>query len=215
MWNKKEVHWLHVGYNMWPWPLTSLMTLTCAIDISSCALSGSFAYLHFMRVPMGEKFLSLKLLDGFSLLEFLWNCLDPQLCSVRVICTLWACSWTKKLMMTSSNGNIFPVTGHLCGEFTSHRWIPHPMASDVELWCFLCLNKRLSKQSWGWWFETPSRPLWRHSNVYLCNHCMDFLCLKFCELFAHLLPMGVPMSKKLYLCNRWIDFLHLKLCGIV
>ena len=25
-------------------------------------------------------------------------------------------------------------------------------------------NKRLSKQSWGWWFETPSRPLWRHSN---------------------------------------------------
>ena len=22
----------------------------------------------------------------------------------------------------------------------------------------------LSKQSWGWWFETPSRPLWRHCN---------------------------------------------------
>ena len=28
------------------------------------------------------------------------------------------------------------------------------------------LNKRLSKQSWGWWFETPSRSLWRH--------CSDF-----------------------------------------
>ena len=26
------------------------------------------------------------------------------------------------------------------------------------------LNKRLSKQSRGWWFQTPSRPLWRHSN---------------------------------------------------
>ena len=25
-------------------------------------------------------------------------------------------------------------------------------------------NKRLSKQSWDWWFETPSRPLWRHCN---------------------------------------------------
>ena len=24
------------------------------------------------------------------------------------------------------------------------------------------LNKRLSKQSWGWWFETPSGSLWRH-----------------------------------------------------
>ena len=28
------------------------------------------------------------------------------------------------LMMTSSNGNIFRVTGPLCGEFTGHRWIP-------------------------------------------------------------------------------------------
>ena len=26
-------------------------------------------------------------------------------------------------------------------------------------------NKRLSKQSWGWWFETPSIPLWCHFNV--------------------------------------------------
>ena len=26
-------------------------------------------------------------------------------------------------------------------------------------------NERLSKKSWGWWFETPSRPLWRHCNV--------------------------------------------------
>ena len=26
-------------------------------------------------------------------------------------------------------------------------------------------NKRLSKQWWGWWFETTSSPLWRHCNV--------------------------------------------------
>ena len=26
--------------------------------------------------------------------------------------------------MMSSNGNIFRVTGHLCGEFTGPRWIP-------------------------------------------------------------------------------------------
>ena len=26
------------------------------------------------------------------------------------------------------------------------------------------LNKRLSKQSWDWWFETPTRSLWRHRN---------------------------------------------------
>ena len=39
--------------------------------------------------------------------------------------------------MTSSNGNILRVTGHLCGEFTGPRWIPHTKASDAELWCFL------------------------------------------------------------------------------
>ena len=39
-------------------------------------------------------------------------------------------------MMTSSNGNIFRVTGHLCWEFTGHRWNPRTKASDAELWCF-------------------------------------------------------------------------------
>ena len=43
----------------------------------------------------------------------------------------------KFFMMTSSNGNIFRVTGHLCAEFTGPRWIPHTKASDAELWCFL------------------------------------------------------------------------------
>ena len=41
------------------------------------------------------------------------------------------------VMMTSSNGNIFRVTGLLCGEFTGPRWIPHTKASDAELWSFV------------------------------------------------------------------------------
>ena len=41
------------------------------------------------------------------------------------------------IMMTSSDGNIFRVTGQLCGEFTGPRWIPRTKASDAELWCFL------------------------------------------------------------------------------
>ena len=55
--------------------------------------------------------------------------------------TVWECSITrceaKLIMMTSSNGNIFRVTGHLCGKFTGPRWISRTMASDAELWCFL------------------------------------------------------------------------------
>ena len=52
------------------------------------------------------------------------------------VATVWWCTGTK-CMMTSSNGNIFRVTGHLCGEFTGPRWIPRTKASDAELWCVL------------------------------------------------------------------------------
>ena len=40
---------------------------------------------------------------------------------------------------------------------------------------YLPLDIRLSKQSWGWWFETLSRSLWRHRNVlegHLWNHAV-------------------------------------------
>ena len=66
-------------------------------------------------------------------------------------------------MMTSSNGNIFRLTGQLCGPDEFHAQMPVTWSFDVFF--DLHLNKRLSKQSWGWWFETPSRPLWRQSNV--------------------------------------------------
>ena len=70
--------------------------------------------------------------------------------------------------MTSSNGKIFRVTDPLCGEFTGHRWIPpaqRPVTRSFATFFDLRLNKLLSKQSWGCWFETLWRPLWRHCNV--------------------------------------------------
>ena len=54
-----------------------------------------------------------------------------------------------------------PVTG----EFPSQR----PVTRSLDAFFDLRLNKRLSKQSWSWWFETPSRSLWRHDNDYLTN----------------------------------------------
>ena len=60
----------------------------------------------------------------------------------------------------------FRVTGPLCEEFTNHRWIPpqRPMTRSCDDFYDLRLNKRLSKQSWGSWFETSSCSLWRHCN---------------------------------------------------
>ena len=66
---------------------------------------------------------------------------------------------------TSSNGNIFRVTGPLCGEFTAPGEFPsqRPVTQSFDVFYDLRLNKRLSKQSRRRWFETP---LWRHCNVY-------------------------------------------------
>ena len=46
------------------------------------------------------------------------------------------------------------------GEFPAQR----PVTQSFDVFVDLCLNKRLSKQSWGWWFEMLSHPLWRRRN---------------------------------------------------
>ena len=57
------------------------------------------------------------------------------------------------------------------GEFPAQR----PVTRILYVFFDLRLNKRLGKQSWSWWFETLSRPLWRHRNVYkmllIETHC--------------------------------------------
>ena len=69
-------------------------------------------------------------------------------------------------MITSSNGNIFRVTGPLCGEFTGpdEFHTQRPVTRSFDVFFDLRLNKRLSKQPWGWWFEALSWSLWRHCN---------------------------------------------------
>ena len=48
------------------------------------------------------------------------------------------------------------------GEFPSQR----PVTRSFDVFFDLRLNKRFSKQSWDWWFEAPSCPLWHHCNVW-------------------------------------------------
>ena len=48
------------------------------------------------------------------------------------------------------------------GEFPAQR----PVTQSFDVFFDLRRIKRLNKQPWGWWFETLSRPLLRHSNDY-------------------------------------------------
>ena len=69
-------------------------------------------------------------------------------------------------IITSSNGNIFRVTG-LCagnspdiGEFPTQR----PLTRGFDVFFDLGLNQQLSKQWRRQWFKTPSLSLWRKCN---------------------------------------------------
>ena len=64
------------------------------------------------------------------------------------------------------NGNIFRVTGPLCGEFTGPGEFPaqRPVTRSFDVFCDLRPNKWLSKQPTGWWFETPLWSLLRQCN---------------------------------------------------
>ena len=89
--------------------------------------------------------------------------------------------------MTSSNGNIFRVTGPLCGEFTGPGEFPtqRPVTRSFDVYFDLRLNKRLCKQSRGWWFETLLCPLWRHSNVWALPQWRHlFPCIGLCIVLS-------------------------------
>ena len=64
-----------------------------------------------------------------------------------------------------------PVTG----EFPAQR----PVMRSFDAFFDLHLNKWLSKQSWGWWFEMPSRSLWCHCNdLNQYTHYFSWKCLR-------------------------------------
>ena len=70
-------------------------------------------------------------------------------------------------MMTSSNFlRYWPFVRGI------HRSPQKPVTRNVDDFFDLHLKQRLNKQSSRRWFETPSRPIWRHCNVllYLCTN---------------------------------------------
>ena len=79
----------------------------------------------------------------------------------------WYVRGTVMFMMTSSSGNNFVLLAFCAGNspVTGESPSQRPVTRNFDVFVDLRLNKRLSKQSFGWWFETPSRSLWLHCNV--------------------------------------------------
>ena len=64
-------------------------------------------------------------------------------------------SWFSAFLAFSAGNSPVP------GEFPPQR----PVTRSFDVFFGLCRNKQLSKQSRRWWFEMPSRTLWRHCNL--------------------------------------------------
>ena len=97
-----------------------------------------------------------------------------NVCNLPILLIIWynikvaAKPWWRHQMGTfSALLAICAGNSPVPGEFPSQR----PVTRSFDVFFDLRLNKRLNKQSWGWWFETLSRPLWRHCNALLSYRC--------------------------------------------
>ena len=69
--------------------------------------------------------------------------------------------WRHQMEIFSALLALCAGNSRVTGEFPSQR----PVTHSFDVFFDLHLNNRFSKQSRRQWFETPSRPLWRHCDV--------------------------------------------------
>ena len=108
---------------------------------------------------------------------------NPEMCrSVLIwhqfIFVLQCTSWRHQMESFSALLALYAGNSPVTGEFPAQR----PVTWRFDAFFDLCLNKRLSKQSWGWWFDTPSFPLWRRCNANGKNICyLHYICTRSCS----------------------------------
>ena len=117
--------------------------------------------------------------------------------------TLSGVTQAKSIMMTSSNGNIFGVSGPLCGEFTGDRWIPHTKASDAGLWCFLYL---LMICAWinGWVNNCAAGDFRPYCTHYDFTVMFVFSCLSWVNIWASIHLEDAVLLVRHHLNGTWI-----------
>ena len=89
----------------------------------------------------------------------------------------------------------------ISGEFPAQR----PVTRSFDVLFDMRLNKPLSKQPYGWWLETLSRPLWRHCDVFVsvCSSVMYTKQWDILIVYAAMSPL--PDESALYTC-KWYPY---------
>ena len=92
-----------------------------------------------------------------------------------------------------------------------------PVTRRFDVFFDLRLNKRLNKQSWGWWFETPSRPLWRQCDAVSASipifHAVIMGMSEKCMYnFHHIRVDRLRVNRAKYRIGRILEFAVVALC---
>ena len=164
-------YWLRQGVAWWH------QAITCGnVDCSTMRFCG--IYIGAMSLEMRSK--SILDINGLvqdcsisiaNALEILQSCTKPSIWSMiiaipvqyRIDMSLKSITWWRHQMETfSALLAICAGNSPVAGEFPAQR----PDTRSFDVFFDLRLNKHLSKQSWGWWFQTPTRPLWRNRNEF-------------------------------------------------
>ena len=145
---------------------------------------------------------------GFGLYILKWYTIHVHVYDIYLPIYIYISVGIYVFMMTSSKGNILRVTGPLCGEFTGHGEFPVQklVTRSFNVFSDPCLNKRLSKQSWGLWFETSSCSLWRHCNGFEWYDQLLMCRLKLWEW--RLQKPGIGYKWNMYFWPVWIEAYH-------
>ena len=98
-------------------------------------------------------------MEGAVFTWFIWE--KQTNTSNKDLMTLLDSRWRHQMETFSALLAICAGNSPVPGECPPQR----PVTWSFDVFFDLHLNKRLSKESWGWWFETLLRPLWSHCNV--------------------------------------------------
>ena len=88
----------------------------------------------------------------------------PPFCRLHFEIYFLVSWWRHQMEAFSALLNLCVGNSPVTGEFPSHR----PVTRSFDVFFYLCLSKWWIKQSWDWWFETPSRSLWRNFKGETC-----------------------------------------------
>ena len=165
--------------------------------------------MHIVSIINQQKMTVIKIIKNSFWLTFTWWTISICITNLSLLSTgmtyiwtpslwkTWAYSWWRHQMETfSALLAIRAGNSPVSGEFPTQR----PVTRSFDVFSDLRLNKGLRKQSWGWGFETLSRPIWRHRNVfYILNNMTADVVLRYSSQNVLTSPL------------EWLSFIFIRL----